>query len=276
MKYTLSALVLVLFLLSCQKEVSNNIQTGPSSDSSAKKTTLLTWIKYNSDGDTGSAHFTYDASNRLVLLEKFKKVKDYMGNYTRIIRDNSGVLIAFIQDVGTIDSLFSIVYHDTVTKHFTYMVQYNTASLSTIDSTVFTYSGSHIGSLIQYETDSVTGKYQPITKRVFTYDQNNNMLTDQWYSYNAYSNSFSPNAYTYSFNYDQKTSPLILGDESTLLEIGSNGPNNAIKEQMEGGNPGDTNLITYQYNYNSDNRPKSDSTIASPQGYKTIMEFIYQ
>jgi hypothetical protein len=276
MKYTIPALTIVLLLLSCQKEVSNNLQSSPPADSSSKKTTLLTWVKYNSDGDTGSAHFTYDASNRLVLLEQFKKVKDYMGNITRIIRDNSGTLIGFIQDVGTIDSLFSIVYHDTLNKHFTYMVQYNTASIATIDSTVFTYNGSHIGSSILYETDSMTGKYRTIVKRIFTYDINNNMLTDQWYSYDAYTNSFSPNAYTYSFSYDQKTSPLILGDESTLLEIGSNGPNNVIKEQMTGGNPGDTNLLTYQYSYNSDNRPKSDSSVASPQGFTTIMNFIYQ
>jgi len=70
---------------------------------------------------------------------------------------------------------------------------------------------------------------------------------------------------------------LNIGVESIILDFGGlTGSNNIVKENMATQNPLDTNLITYQFTYNSSNEPQSFISVASPPGYVTKAQYIYQ
>jgi len=185
MKNTIALVAVMLFLFSCQKEVTNTLASTQRLDSTIVKPKSLSSIVFSDSTDTGSINFSYDGNNKLINIQNIRKKKLYSGNYTQIVRDDSGFIQGYLQDVGTSDSLYTILYHDNVTKKYTYNIQYNTGDLSRIDSTVYTYAGNHITSYIVYETDPTTGIYNPSMKREFTYDQNINTTSDKRYDYDA-------------------------------------------------------------------------------------------
>ena len=276
MKNTFALIAVMLFLFSCQKEVSNTLGSTQHPDSTTVKPKLLSSIIFFDSTDTGSINFSYDANNKLINIQNIRKKKLYAGNYTQIVRDDSGFIQEYLQDIGASDSLYSILYHDDVSKKYMYKIQLNTGDIFRVDSTVYTYSGKNITSYIVYETDPSTGIISPLLKREFTYDQNNNTTSDKWYDYNSATKTFVAGEAD-SYTYDQKMNPLNIGVESIIIDFpGLSGSNNAIKENMATQNTSDTNLITYQYIYNSNNEPQSYTSVASPPGYVTKAQYIYQ
>ena len=274
MKQTLAALGLALLLFSCQKEPSTALSTVQSRDSTVTKAKLLTWIKYNNSGDTGSTNFIYDANNRLSIIQNFKAVKSYSGNFNRIIRDNNGMIQVFVQDAGTSDSIYTQLFQ--LNGKYTYSIIWNTADPYKMDSTSFFYTGTNITSYIIYERDFPFGTYAPYSKREYSYDQNNNTTQEKWSDYDSSSKSFVP-GYIYTYSYDQKVNPLNIGPESIIIDfMNLSGSNNVTKETIQGGSPQDTNLITYQYTYNSNNEPETNTSVANPPGYKSTLTYIYQ
>ena len=274
MKQTLAAIGLALLIFSCQKEPSTALTTVQSRDSSVTKAKLLTWIKFDNSGDTGSTNFIYDANNRLSIIQNFKAVKSYSGNFNRIIRDNNGMIQDFVEDAATSDSIYTQLFQ--LNGKYTYSIKMNTADPYKLDSTSYTYTGSNITSYIIYERDFPFGTYAPYSKREYAYDQNNNTIQEKWSDYDTSTKSFVP-GYTYTYSYDQKVNPLNIGAESIIIDfMNLSGSNNVTKETIQGGSPQDTNLITYQYTYNSNNEPITNILVASPPGYKSTLTYIYQ
>ncbi|HEU0064341.1 MAG TPA: hypothetical protein VFQ58_04890, partial [Flavisolibacter sp.] len=124
MKQTLTLIGLALLLFSCQKEPINSLASRQTRDSTLSIGKLLTWIKYNNSGDTGSTNFIYDGNKQLSIIQNFRKAKLYSGNYTQIVRYNDGMIEAFVQDVGTLDSLYTSLYEDN--GKYLYAYQLNT------------------------------------------------------------------------------------------------------------------------------------------------------
>ncbi len=241
--------------------------------------TLLVKAVSLSITDTLTEIYTYDTSKKLIKnatvgSSSGSKVDD---SYT-YTRNSSGNIVKIAEiyfstasfNTNGYDTVLSVIHYPTGSNNFDYSItQKVLLGFVFNDSTVFAYTSGKITKQISYTTDLVSGAYTINNSIDYTYDTNGNVITAKAYSYATGSAVLTA---SYSFVYDSKKSPLMLGNESFIMQgPTSAGPNNFTQYNLIDPSSSLNNLaIAAVYNYNANSYPSDATITASRAGVSLI------
>lgn len=174
MKILLTALLTILLLSSCQKEVSFNLP--PSGGGTSGE--LLVKIVAVTGSESITTVFTYDNQKRLETTT----IDGTSGgitlhNYTKLERDGAGRISRILQKADqsgiSSDTAFNLIHYPNATT-LEYDYSLNSISLmglSVIDSAVYAYTTGKMTSVFRYLSSPLLGSVPiPSSKYDFTYD----------------------------------------------------------------------------------------------------------
>jgi hypothetical protein len=281
MRTSLGVFAFLLFLLSCKKEKSfdpNNPNGGGSTGSVLEKTVTQT-----DGGDSLVITYIYDNQKRFV---GYSAEESYLGDFyhrdQKFIRSAQGivqkvVVKSFELEILGIDSVFYNVHYNTGTLRYTSTVlTYDDGVDFFVDSTVFSYnsSGKIIGSEEFYDDGS---GYVKASKVEYTYGSSGNVIKEKGYYFDEGANNYIA-SYQDDYEYDNKVSPIILGNEAFLFgEISWLSSNNQTKDiftDLE--DPAGGDVYTTTYTYNSSNKPLTDQLVAQSDGIPYPTKYTYR
>ena len=272
--------LLVLCFTSCQKSIEWNdlvltptTPTTPTTPGGGTTTgSLLVKAVSLSLTDTLTEMYSYDASNKIIKTQTVgtssgSKV-DMSNIYTR---NSSGNITKYVQinysassfNASGYDTTVTVIHYPTGSSNFDYVLtQQEFLGFVFSDSTVFTYTAGKITRQTSYMTDLLTGGYIINQYLDYTYDANGNVTSAKTYSYTT--GTTADLVATYTFAYDTKKSPLVMGNEAFIISSPpSYGPNNFTKyDVVDVTTPLNSLYISSKYNYNANSYP-SDATITA-------------
>lgn len=259
----LSACVVVLS--SCQKEVSFDL--GNNGGNGGTTSSLLTKMVITQGSDSTVTNYVYNSAKKLIAINA---TQDSVGgsafNNQTIIRNAQGIIQKIIIKASDlqlygIDSLVENVHYDAASsKYVSKAATFSLLGFTVMDSSYYTYSGGQIISEDDY-TDDGTGLQKSTINYGFT---GSNLTSLKAYDYNSGSQTLDLNQI---FEYDNKTSPLILGNEAFVI---SNqylwySSNNLTKMTVNVTGDPQTHIETLTYTYNSSSKPVSAAVVADGQ-----------
>ncbi len=278
------AALLIIFLVSCQKEIDWGFPRPGVTVSQ-----LLIKIKSKTGTDTTQLDYTYDASKRLIR-EKTTGMSGgtNLDNDLFIKRNSSGIIINTVQKAAAllaagIDSIETRFNYDVATSKYTSSVfQLAIPGLTILDSAVYTYDGS--GKISKDEHWLlITGLPIPlpptrIARNNYTYSADGkNLLGVATDAAIPPATTLSP-ATAGAYTVDAKVNPLIILNEAVLLSrVGLFNANNSTKAVVTNSiNPTQDFTMDYTYKYNTANKPDSSTGTRTPGGTLTAAKYYYQ
>lgn len=252
--YSLILILTVLFFSSCSKEDSYPSLPG------GKK---LVRSVATSEGGTTTTTYAYTSDGKLdAIATSGTSAGIPTDSYSRYYRDGAGRIIKIATKVpvssgSDMDTVYKFVhYPDASTFNYDYTVQeFTIQGFGFTDSTVYTFNGS--GQVTESYTYQKSGFFddQEI-KMVYTYDGAGNLSR-----LDGYNNASGPLqlSNTFEITYDDKTNPLSLDPQITLITgaaPGSSGNNPILVKFTDVNNP-DAQTITNTYTYNADGLPET-------------------
>ncbi|HWJ92984.1 MAG TPA: hypothetical protein VNR87_17845 [Flavisolibacter sp.] len=262
----------VIFLLSCQKEVNVDL------DGTANNGGLLVQIGSKTDADTTTTTFGYNSSKKLVTIKtEGMSGGQSVSNSQRLIRNSQGVVTSIISKSPGLsqyglDSLITVVHSDASGKYTSQVTTIDLILLVIRDSVALVYSGTNVSKEVEYIDDG-TG-YSEFGKTEFTYSGNNvssvkvSLVDD---------NGGYETEYILNYTYDDKVSPLILGNEGLAFGFTTwFSANNIIKADLQvPSDPTQNVTITKTYTYNAAKKPLTAISV-EPGGSSTRDIYTYQ
>jgi hypothetical protein len=197
MKILLTAFLAAILLASCQKEVS--LQTGSSGNNggngSGNTSGLLVKAVAVTGAETQTTLYTYDSQKRLETMS----IKGTTGgipvdSYHKYIRDGAGRIVEVLQKIADMQGVTSdtsvTTYHypNETTMNYDYRIFVITMdmggfSMSTIDSTVYSYTSDKMMSFHSFMSSSLApGIIMSESKSDFSYDASGNVTGMKMYS----------------------------------------------------------------------------------------------
>jgi len=265
-----------VFLFSCQKEVHfANTANGNGINSGS----LLTKIVSRSGSDSSTLLFGYNSSNMLVTLDAITVSSGTTSiQQERVERNAQGMIERLIikddqyQQAG-LDSVITTIGYTSGR----YVSKVTTIDLSLAvvrDSVSLVYDGN--GKVVTERTfdDVAAGVYSETSKTDYTY-AGNNIATINYYSYDASNSSYSLlQSYTYDA-YDDKVSPMSLGNEAFVFDSPAMfSANNPTQSAVVLSSSSQTYVTSYTYN--SANRPLTATSTIQPGNSVTTATYYYQ
>jgi hypothetical protein len=266
-------LLLISFLFSCKKNVSN-VSNNP-----AVLSNLLVKIVSKSGNDSVVTEYSYDIGKQLVLEKETSVTSGATEKRSLKILRNSGIVIQTteIADYLIASGVDSIVtlFANAAGRYTSSVFNITQGGTSVQDSVYYLYDGA--GRIIRDQ------HFQKVSGTPFT------QIFKQEYIYSSAGNidsvkqsDFSGGVYTLSntvaYNYDSKLNPLQLQNEAVILylfELG--GVNNATKTQADFiSSPSYNNSVTVVYTYRVDNRPSASVSTKLPSGKVSNETYFYQ
>lgn len=264
---------LTLFFCSCKKDNST------SEPGAANKLTKVV----STDGTyTTNTLFSYDAAGR---LSGFRETETGGGSTyetgVRIVRKSDGMIEKIVSKVSDMADSITANVASTGKQYTGAQWTENYGSYSITRDVAFTNDGQgRPASATTTETYSGDTP-EPDERYDFTY-QNNSLATLKVYRIGS---SASDPFLDYSFEYDQKTNPLVMGTEGSLLDLvlGTpfflyNSANNVFKMTVtQEGPSGLVTVFTLAYKYNNQNLPVSaTSTITGSSSGTQSLTYTYE
>jgi len=274
----------VLFLASCQKEIDWGLGGGGNTASK-----LLVKIKSQTGTDTTQLDYYYDASKRMIR-EKTTGMSGAtsLDNDLIIKRNSSGIITTSVQKAAAliaagIDSIETRHNYDAaISKYTSSVFQLAVPGLTVIDSAVYSYdAGGRIASDAHYL--KVSGLPIPlppflVLKNYYKYSASgSDMDSVKQDAASTPGGPLSPVS-SQAYNFDTKTSPLIILNEAVLLtRTGLYNANNATKSTVANTiTPANDFTMDYTYKYNTAGKPDSSSGTRTPGGAITASKYYYQ
>jgi hypothetical protein len=258
MKSLLTAVLIVLCagLFSCQKEVDDIFKTTATSGNGIG--TLKRTVLYQGS-DSSVSNYFYNSGGKLIAVNsEIDSSGIVITNSQTIERDNQGI----IQRIITKASEFSRLGIDSVVadvrsssgKYLNRVWRINFFGLIFGDSTTFSYDAS--GKIVSEKDYVDDGMGDIDSTRVDYIFSGSNLIAMN--GYDLSSGNTTPDA-TYLFEYDSKNSPLVLNNEAFILNnfMEWYSPNNFKKMTVNVSGDPTTHIQTWDYIYNSANKPLS-------------------
>lgn len=260
--FTLTAIVLLL--ASCQKEISDESGNQPGGGGN-NTGNLLYRMGIRSGADSITIDYNYNSAGRIsnykLLGTSGGSSIDETIDYTR----NSSNIIT--QEVYKSSSLSSYGLSQILTNHvyddasstYKYSITKITSSLGSVaDSIVYEYDGNK-RLVRQIEYVNIGSGYVEDAKEEYTYI-GNNVASYKFYGYNSQTGAFELDG-TESYEYDDKTNPLLFTVDAVVLKQISNlatffSSNNYVRRTVVQPD-GSSGSATRTFTYNSNNRPTS-------------------
>ena len=266
MKKLLTAVLCALCfgLFSCQKEVSDIFKASGSNGGGVR---LLKRTVLRQGQDSSATDYFYNSSGKLIAVKtKIDSSGSVDTNDQTIERNSQG----FVQRIITKASQFSQLGIDSLVinvrssggKYLNRVWKINFFGLSFGDSTAFYYDASgKITSQKDYLDDGI-GDID--SSRIDYFYIGSNLSSLKGYDLN--SGSSSPDL-TQVFEYDSKPSPLVVGNEGFILNNFYQwvSANNLTKVTVNVAGDPDTHIQTWDYIYNSVNKPLSANIVQDGQ-----------
>src|SRR5579875_1061289 len=260
----------VTILSSCQKEVSFDLGNSGNGNSSGS---LLTKLVSTDGTDSVVNNYSYNSSGKLIAI--ISSGVDSTGTFysnQNIIRNSKSIIqqivtkSSYYSQYG-IDSVITNVHYNSSSSQYTsYVTNINYLGMILRDSVAFTYDGN--GKVITETdySDGGIGSYSISGKDDLGYT-GNNLTSIKSSSYNSGTYTLD---YSETVQYDSKTSPLILGNESLVISLFDwYSPNNPA--QLTTTNTGSSpQTVSYSYTYNTNNKPVSSKIIQAGTTAGTI------
>lgn len=275
MKKTLTALILVIVLASCQKELEFNDPNVNPGGNPTTSTGKLLLRQVQTDGtDSTVVDFTYDAAKRVQTLNL---VTDEYFNY-RFVRNATGVVTQFIMrstyfDNFNVDSVIVKVGVNPANGRYLYSTYTINLGVTVTDSTAYTYDAAgNIASAANYVDN--TGGQSPgfLYKTDYTYNAEN-VATEK--VYDAASGTLTLQS-TSTYNYDSKVAALQMGSEAILINyITYFGKNNITSHTLTDIIPSSNFSASANYTYNGFNQPSGGTVVEIPGPVNYTMRFFY-
>lgn len=266
MKNLLTAVLCALCIgfFSCQKEVGDIFKTNGSSGSATK---LLKRTVLHKGQDSSVTDYFYNNSGKLIAVNtKIDSSGSIETNDQNIERNSQG----FIQRIITKASQFSQLGIDSLVinvrssggKYLNRVWKINFFGLSFGDSTAFYYDAS--GKITAQKDYLDDGIGDIDSSRIDYLYIGTNLSALKGYDLN--SGSSTPDL-TQVFEYDSKPSPLVVGNEGFILNNFYQwvSANNLIKVTVNVAGDPDTHIQTWNYIYNSANKPLSANIVQDGQ-----------
>ena len=199
MKILLTAFLAAILLASCQKEVS--FQSGSSGNNSGNgngngnTSGLLVKAVAVTGAETQTTIYTYDSQKRLETMS----IKGTTGgipvdSYHKYVRDGAGRIVKVLQKIADMQgatsdtSVTTYHYPNETTMNYDYRIFVITVdmggfSMSTIDSTVYSYTSDKMMSFHSFMSSSMMpGIIMSESKTDFSYDASGNVTGMKMYS----------------------------------------------------------------------------------------------
>ena len=262
--------ILSLFLFSCQKEKSLEDGTIPG-------TMLDKVVVKVGASDSTITTYGYDGSQRYVSQSIVGDDFLFSGNNVKVTRNNG-----IIQKIETSDQsgngLVYNVNYNSSTKEYTYkLATYSSSGATVKDSIAYKYASGRIVEEIYYEDDGTTGGYIESEKYDYEYDGSGNLskVTDS--EYDEGSGTYTPISEV-TFQYDSKTSPLVLGAESILIDelmsVSNNNPTKIVITNFV--DPTYDETIDFEYTYDAKNKPAMANVTFGSLGIPVPVYYYYK
>jgi len=264
-------------LFSCQKEVdfANNGNGGNGGNSG----TVLTKIVSKSGTDSSSLLFGFNSSQQLMTLDAIST----SGGTTsitneRVERNSQGVIQKLIIKNGQyrqagLDSVETLIGYSSG-RYVSKVTVIDLGGSLFRDSIALIYDGN--GKVVTEETfdDLGSGNYDTTRKTNYTYS-GNNISSIKIYNYDASSSSYTlQETFTYD-EYDDKISPMTIGNEAFVFDSPElYSANNPTKSSVSVS--GSTQTYTTTYAYNSANRPGAATSIILPPDTTITATYYYK
>jgi hypothetical protein len=269
----------LIFMVSCKKETS--LQTGgaPGSGGGGNQPSgLLSKLVSKSGSDSTVLVFGYDASKRLISLNT--SGSDSSGNFQdsrRFVRNAQGIITQIIDknpDLAQFGLDSVVTRLDYNGRYTNRVIEINTLFVAIKDSTALSYDAN--GNIIlehEYTDYMMGGGYEETAKTEYTYSGNNISLI-KVSSFDSTTASYLP-VYNATYNYDAKTSPLILKNEGTAIGYSDFfSSNNVTQAAFEvPSDPSSNFTLNTTYTYNSDNKPITGTGVVQGGGTSTSSYF---
>ena len=247
--FPLSALFAIVFLSSCQKEISGETNSANSDSSQYRVKTYTEEVNSSVYGNSVTTYnLSYDADGRLINMVSASSPGDkFVYQYGS---SNSFTMDLYNANAISIHEIFftnSLLLLDST-------LQYNDTKDTSTEKYLYNSQGQ-CTMLKEYDYSTATGAVLS-NQHQYTYDSNNNMLTDKTddesYSY-EYDNSLANtldmgNVYTFrNKNLPVKTTYTSGGETITLTHVYTFDDKKRLSTEMITANTGDTVKKTYTY-----------------------------
>ena len=277
MRIVAAFICISLFLVSCQKEVDYaNGGNGGGGNSEP----ILKKIVSKSGSDSSVLVFGYNSARKLMTLDLI----DESGGTSavtneRVERNSQGIIQKLIvksdqyQQYG-IDSVVTMVGYASG-RYISKLTVFDLGVFIVKDSVSLAYDANGKVATERTFDDLGTGSYDETGKAEYTYS-GSNMATIKYYSFDASSSSYTlEETFTYD-EYDNKISPMSVGNEAFIFDSPElYSFNNSTKSSVTvTGSGAQTYAVTYTYN--SSNRPLTATSIIQPGNSTVTGTYYYQ
>jgi hypothetical protein len=266
-----------LFLASCQKEVG---YANGNNGSSGNNEPLLKKIVSTSGSDSSTLVFGYNSARKLMTLD----IIDASGGSTavtneRVERNPQGIIQKLIiksdqyQQYG-VDSIETIVGYASG-RYVSKVTSFDLGAFIVKDSVSLVYDGNGKVTMERTFDDLGTGSYDESSKVDYTYS-GNNIATINYYNFDASSSSYTlAETFTYD-EYDNKISPMSIGNEAFVFESPElYSFNNPTKSSVTA-TRSSAQTYSVTYTYSSSNRPLLATSTVQPGNYIVTGTYYYQ
>lgn len=238
--------------------------------------------------DVVTTMYQYDAQNKLAWVSNTSSQADYKEDTSRIVRNGQGIITQIVYSGDTtkrfpdpkLDSVVYDVFYNSTTQRYSHKIlQYLSYKVKFKDSIAYAYNAqSKITREESYYFDfKVTKKYIIWAGTDYSYDAKGDMTNLKTTYYDIdYAGTNYP--FESAYTYDDKENVFNLGNEAivTGLQEGWSGHNILTMVGTYPKDPQYNQSFTYQYNYNSVNRPLSAAVTESVSGAKGTKVYTYQ
>lgn len=291
--------LLVYFLMSsCEKSFelkmgdTTNPGNGSGNGGAGAPAGAMIKIEHNKTSGLSTQDYEYDANGRFIKLTVSNFTTTGAKMVRRFVRDNTGRVIKVISNasmssqgqqpiINNTDSIIINVHYPSATSvEFDYTTSVQTIQgMALVDSTVFIYNGGRITEMNSYY--GMNGLMAAlVTQTKYTYDANGNVAKQEIYTPDATGTGKMELILTYTVTYDDKNSPLVLGNESMIGggDFQGAAKNNMTKMVIDITNPlmpasSQTTTITYQYG--ASNKPAT-AAVSNPVDGNYNSTFYYK
>ncbi len=275
----------ILFLFSCQKEISKEIPGNKPGDNNSNIGDLLVKTISRVRTDSIVTIYYYDVAKRWTGTSTY----GIWGGYSQesrfmIIRNADGIISKIVHKSPVIssygyDSIHYVVSYDAAQSRYAYIVGYNISTDPTyLDSTVFEYDNSGRVAGKRYYMINLPFMGDTTLAAVFgyNYDTKGNVSS---FNITAYNSSSIDNLVT-TMRYDDKSAPLQLSNGESFVtgQAGDYAVNNITYHDSRFTNASVYEIqVENKYTYNSNNKPvTSIQTLLHDNNKKIYWEFYYQ